>query len=207
MSAEDSVAGWIEQLKNGDKAAVEKLWQRYRERLVQSARSGLRGWPCRVADEEDVTQDAMLSFWRRAVAGRFPDLRDLESLWHLLSVIVKRTAIDQRQHERRKKRGGGWVRHEPTRGNGAGDARHSEVSQLHRCEGREAAPDQAVAARDACHQLLGGLPDPQLRCIVLLKLHAYTNEEIAELLGCARSTVARKLSRIRQIWLSRLRAW
>ena len=49
-------------------------------------------------------------------------------------------------------------------------------------------------------RLLGRLGDEQLRQIALDRMDGYTTEEIAERLGCARRTVARRLDLIRQTW-------
>ena len=49
-------------------------------------------------------------------------------------------------------------------------------------------------------RLLGRLGDDQLRQIALDRMEGYTTEEIADRLGCARRTVARRLDLIRQTW-------
>ena len=85
----------------------EKLWRRYFEALVRLARDRLRGAPRAMADEEDAALDAFDSFVRGAARGRYPRLDDRDDLWRLLVVITERKAIDQAQHERRQKRGGG----------------------------------------------------------------------------------------------------
>jgi len=43
-------------------------------------------------------------------------------------------------------------------------------------------------------------PSQRLRQILLWKLEGYTDPEIAHLQGCARKTVAAKLSLIRSLW-------
>jgi DNA-binding CsgD family transcriptional regulator len=44
------------------------------------------------------------------------------------------------------------------------------------------------------------LSDQSLRQIAIWKLDGYTNQEIAERLGCALRTVQRKLERIQAYW-------
>ena len=44
------------------------------------------------------------------------------------------------------------------------------------------------------------IPRESLEKIVLMKLEGFTNEEIAEQLGCVTRTVERKLERIREKW-------
>ena len=54
---------------------------------------------------------------------------------------------------------------------------------------------------DECRQLLGRLRDDSLRVVANLRLEGYTNEEVAERLGCSLRSVARKLELIRRTWL------
>ena len=84
MSIDEAVTQWIEQLKEGDSAAAEKLWQRYFQQVVEQARRKLQGASAAMADEEDVAVSAFKSFCNAAREGRFPDLRDRDDLWRLL---------------------------------------------------------------------------------------------------------------------------
>jgi RNA polymerase sigma factor (sigma-70 family) len=161
------------------------LWERYCLRIVRLARKALRDAPRRVADEEDVALDAFDSFCRGVEQGRFPRLMDRNNLWALLVVLTERHAHDLRTHEARLKRGGGI---EPD-------------EQLY--EGLPAPdPTPAFAAEVAeeCRRLLGQLGDAELRRIATMKLEGFTNDEIAEQLGCVRSTVERRLRLIRTLW-------
>ena len=94
MSSGDSVTQWIDQLKAGERDAVQKLWEAYFERLVALARQKLRGAPRWAADKEDVALSAFDSFCRAAERGRFPQLSDRDDLWHLLVVLTARKACD-----------------------------------------------------------------------------------------------------------------
>ena len=109
-----SITRWIEDLKGGEREALDRLWGRYFGQLVTLARSRLR--PGRagqaVADEEDAALSALNSLWERAAGGRLPDLRGRDELWRLLVVITARKAIRQVEREGRKKRGGGRVLNE-----------------------------------------------------------------------------------------------
>jgi hypothetical protein len=86
-SSDGSVTRWFGPLQAGDPTAVEQLWQRYYHRLAGLARTKLPGAVRRVADEEDVASSALASFCRRAGEGRFPDVRDRDSLWRLVAVL------------------------------------------------------------------------------------------------------------------------
>jgi hypothetical protein len=94
MSEDGSISGWINQLKAGDDAAVQKLWQAYFQRLVALARAKLRGVPRRAEDEEDAALSAFDSFCRGAEQGRFPQLNNRDDLWRLLVLITSRKAYD-----------------------------------------------------------------------------------------------------------------
>src|SRR5205809_635100 len=74
MSSAASVTHWIRQLRAGDQAAAQQLWERYFHRLVGLARKKLQHARRRAADEEDVVQIAMNSFFRGVQDGRFPQL-------------------------------------------------------------------------------------------------------------------------------------
>ena len=58
MSSVGSVSQWLRGIKEGDEAHLGKLWQRYWPKLVSLARTKLRDTPSRIADQEDVAQEA-----------------------------------------------------------------------------------------------------------------------------------------------------
>src|SRR5262249_27853021 len=106
MTSTGSVTHWIGQLKAGDPAAAQKLWEGYFRKMVELARQKLQGLPRRAADEEDVALSAFHSFCRGARGGRFPQVGDRNSLWPLLVAITAHKAIDLLRYEHRRKRGG-----------------------------------------------------------------------------------------------------
>jgi DNA-directed RNA polymerase specialized sigma24 family protein len=195
MSSGDSVTQWIDQLKAGERDAVQKLWEAYFERLVALARQKLRGTPRWAADEEDVALSAFDSFCRRAAQGRFPQLLDRDDLWQLLVVLTARKACNLAQHEQRQKRGGGRVRHAS-----ALPAEAGEGSAFADLIGREPDPAFAAQVADECGRRLDDLGDEQLRAVAVWKMEGYSNEEIAAKLGRSLPTVERKLALIRSIW-------
>jgi DNA-directed RNA polymerase specialized sigma24 family protein len=48
------------------------------------------------------------------------------------------------------------------------------------------------------------LPLPEIQQVALLKVDGYTNDEIAQQLGCTRRTVQRRLNLIRDVWAEEL---
>jgi DNA-directed RNA polymerase specialized sigma24 family protein len=181
---ERSVTQWIGPLKAGDAVAAENLWRRYFEALVRMARARLRRSVRSAADEEDVALSAFDSFCRGAARGRYPRLDDRDDLWRLLAVITERKAVDQAQREGRLKRGGDHVL-EPI---------DADVASP------EPTPEMAAIMVEECRRLLGRLRDDSLRQVAWLRMEGYSNEEVAERLGCSLRTVARKLELIRRTW-------
>jgi DNA-directed RNA polymerase specialized sigma24 family protein len=197
MSADGSISRWISQLKRGDEAAAQKLWEGYFHRLVALARAKLRGVRRRAEDEEDAALSAFDSFCRGAEQGRFPQLNNRDELWRLLVLITARKACDLAQREGRLKRGGGQVRGDSAlRDPAAGDGQPGweEVA------GAGPTPEFAAQAVEEYRRLLGQLGDDELRSIAVWKMEGHTNQEIADRLGCALPTVERRLRLIRKTW-------
>lgn len=202
MATEDdgSVTRWIVGLKAGDDAAAQPLWERYFARLVQLARAKLRATrrPGAVEDEEDAALSAFNSFCAGAARGRFPLLSDRDDLWRLLVVITARKACAQVQRRTRRKRGGGLNVYDESALPG------SETDELPAgldlMAGSEPTPEFAAMVAEEYRRLLDGLNDDGLRQVALDRMEGYTNDEIADRLGCARRTVARRLDLIRKIW-------
>jgi DNA-directed RNA polymerase specialized sigma24 family protein len=194
MSSPDPVTHWISQLKAGDRAAVQPLWEHYFRRMVRLARQRLRAAARRVADEEDVALSAFASFCRGAAQGRFPQLTDRDSLWSHLFYYTIRKASHLIRSECRQKRGGGKVQDEASLP--GPDADSSPVPLL----SREPTPEFAALIAEEYQLLLERLPDARLRSVAQWKLEGYTNDEIAVRLGCVRRSVERMLQLIRRIW-------
>jgi RNA polymerase sigma factor (sigma-70 family) len=198
MSSLGSVTTWVEQLRAGDRAAAQRLWERYFPRLVGLARQKLRGLPRRAADEEDVALSAFDSFCRGAERGRFPRLEGGDDLWALLVVITAGKAIDLRERETRQKRGGGRVGGDSVLDELLGD--EDGAAGVGQVVGAEPTPALAAQVAEEFRRLLTLLPGDELRTVALRKMEGYTNAEIAIELGCADATVERRLKLIRSVW-------
>lgn len=195
-----SVSGWIGDLKAGDRAAAQPLWERYFVRLVQLARARLKTArrPGIVEDEEDAALSAFHSFCEGAEKGRFPRLSDRDDLWKLLVVITARKARAQRLRQTRQKRGGGRVVEAADLA--AAGSTDDDGDLFARVISEEPTPDFAAMAAEEYRRLLDRLGDDELRKVALDRMEGYTNDEIADRLGCARRTVARRLEFIRRLW-------
>jgi DNA-directed RNA polymerase specialized sigma24 family protein len=197
VSAEGSITVWIQQLKAGDREAVQHLWEVYFQRLVHLTRHLLQGVPRRAADEEDVALSAFDSFCRGAEGNRFPQLLDRDDLWQLLVVIAARKASNLRRSERTQMRGGGHVQNLSALAGGEATELGPAFAQL---ISREPDPEFAAGVADACRHLLQQLDSEELRSVAVWKMEGYRNEEIAAKLDCAVSTVERRLRVIRTLW-------
>ena len=199
MPSAESVTIWIHQLKEGERAAVEKLWESYFPRLVRQAQDWLRRTSVKVVDAEDIALSAFKSFCLRAEQGRFPKLFDRDDLWQLLVVIAFRKACDQVKHEARRQPPNGRVLHASTLSAAGGEDAEAIFTRL---ISREPDPQFAAQTAEEYRRLLAKLEDEQLRQIAEMKLAGYTNVEISQRLRPRRSvvTIERKLARIRRIW-------
>ena len=198
-SSGGSVTRWIGAIKAGDGAAFNKLHERYFARLARLARKRAeRGRAISAdADEEDVANSALNSFFEGVERGRFPQLDGRDNLWQLLVVITERKATKQALRQGRLKRGGGRVHNEADL---AGEAQTDVCTPLKQAVGREPSPEFAAMMAEECARLLDLLRDDTLRQVAIKKMEGYTNDEIAAQLGFVRQTIARKLELIRRTW-------
>jgi RNA polymerase sigma factor (sigma-70 family) len=192
---EGSISRWLEGLKAGEAADIERLWDRYFHRLVGLAGTRLMSHARRDYDEEDIALSAFHSFCDRVGRGQFPQLNDRGDLWRLLATITARKAIQRIREQTRQKRGGGHVV-----GESAIMGPDSVGEGMAQVLGREPAPEEAAQFNEDVEHLLDALGDAKLRTIALRKLEGYSAAEIAGQLGISARTVDRKLELIREIW-------
>jgi DNA-directed RNA polymerase specialized sigma24 family protein len=199
-----SITRWLGDLKEGDQAAAQPLWERYFARLVVVARGKLKRMRRTTADEdeEDAALSAFNSFCAGAAQGKFPKLADRDDLWRLLVVITARKAIAQAARQGRKKRGSGRLVHEATLFGKDLDVADGSLAGLEQIAAAGPTPEFAAMIAEECQRLLDALNDDDLRRVAISRMEGYNNDEIAEQLGCARRTVARRLDLIRQTWLA-----
>jgi DNA-directed RNA polymerase specialized sigma24 family protein len=196
VSQENSVTIWIGGVKAGDGADIQRLWDRYFQRLVRLAGARLPAHCRRAFDEEDIALSAFQSFCDRAGRGQFPRLNDRDDLWRLLATITVRKALDTMRHQTRRKRGGGQVLGESALL--VGEETDGEV--VAEILGREPSPEAIAEFADDYARFLARLEDPALRSVALRRLEGHSTPEIARALGVSTKTVERKLQLIRAIW-------
>ena len=195
MPSEGSVTHWITQLKAGDEQAAQKLWERYVEQLLERASSKLGPAPRRAADEEDVVQAAFVNLFLGVRNGRFPRLNDRHDLWQVLVLLTDRRATDQlRRTGRHQSIEVGESKLSTTPGSQSDQAGLAQIAD------QAPTPEFAAGMAEECQRLLDSLGDETLRDVAVWKMEGYSNDEIAERLGCVTRTVERKLDMIRQRW-------
>jgi DNA-directed RNA polymerase specialized sigma24 family protein len=194
MASPPSVTTWIGKLRVGDRDAAGPLWDRYFARLVEVARTKLRGTARGAADEEDVALSAFHSLCHHA--DRFPELFDRQDLWQILVMLTARKAWRERRRQQASKRGG---RREDENKARAGAALLDRV-ELDEIIGSEPDPQFVAMVAEHFQTLLDVLPNEELRTIVRLRMENHTCAEIAENLGRSQRTIVRKLEVIRTFW-------
>ena len=197
-SFHDSVTAWIGDLKEGQDAASQKIWERYFERLVRVASRQLGAAPRRIADEEDVALSVFDTLCKGAAAGRFDQLQDRDDLWKLLTAIAGMKSVDQIRRQTAKKRGGEDVRGESiVAGAGA-----NQIGGFDQFVHEEPTPEFLAVMEEQQQAMFRALPDESQRNVARLRFEGYSNEEIAQQLGTSLRSVERKLKVIREIWTS-----
>lgn len=180
-----SVTRWLNELHEGCDVAAGLLWEFLHKRLLGLAHKELDQRVQTGFDEEDVALSAFDSLCRAIQGGRY-DIGDRDELWRLLAVITVNKARRRVRDENRLRRGGGHKRHD------------SDVLETLMC----AQPDvgATLMMREECHRLLAMLKKRDVQMVALLKVEGYTNEQIAQQLGCSRRAVQRRLNIIRRLW-------
>lgn len=193
MSFQGSVTNLIERLGSGEENAAQAIWDRYFPRLIELARTKLRGTVLPGADAEDVALSAIHTFFQAAARKNIPQVRNRDDLWRTLVLITAGKAIDHRRRQQSRKRGGPISSDHPRAGRLISE-------ELEAVVGNEPDPLFAAQIAEEFESLLGLLADEGLREIALSKLEGYSNEEIAAQLGCSERTITRRLTVIRRTW-------
>ncbi len=177
----------IQGLRAGDRQVVQEFCDQYGALLHQLADKHLGEGLRRQVDPEDVVQSVCRTFLRRARDGEF-QLEDSESLWRLLCAITLTKVREQTRFHLCQKRGLDQERPlSPLSGDDSGCG-FAPVAP-------GPSPAEAVAFADQFQQVLAGFEEEERR-LTELKLQEFTNDEVAERLGCSERTVRRILKRV-----------
>jgi RNA polymerase sigma-70 factor (ECF subfamily) len=186
MTANDSFAALMRDLRAGDEDAARNVFQRFARRLIALARARLGDRLARKEDPEDVLQSVFRSFFLRCQDGGF-EFDSWASLWSVLLLITLRKCGNHLQHFQAARRridreivpvgfgdsSPGWLATDP-----------------------EPTPEQAAVLTETVEMLLRRL-EARDREILTLHLQGCDAPEISARIGRARRTVRRVLDRIR----------
>ena len=197
LSSGDPVSIWIEQLRNSDEQAAEKLWNHFVQRLHEAARKKLNPKSRPVYNEEDAAQSAFHSVCKGITAGRFPNLRDRESLLRLLLVITSRKIAHRHRYDHQLVRD---VRRNVVNNVFTESSDETVAFGVERLAAREPTPEFAAEFAETCEHLFSRVDDTRLREIVTLRMEGYSDSEIGSRLDCSRRTVQRSLEVVRRLW-------
>ena len=181
MDSDDPITQWLADLQSDERAAAEKLWQRYWRRVAGMARKVLGARAGGGADEDDVAQSVFRTFFLRAQDGQFPQLEDRQDLWNLLVTITIRKAIKTKRRQ---------LRQAP-----AVDNLHLIGEELSEPPG----PDVAIILQDEINRLVGMLDETSQKVTGLL-MEGYSNKDAADACGVSIATIERKRKLIRETW-------
>ena len=193
MSNETNVTHWIARLANPEheSEAARKIWDHCIDRLVLEASRRLRSFerPALVSPD-DVAVSAFANFWQKAKQGKFPDLKDRDSLLGLLLRMTQQKAFDHVRYWRRQRRQdqGQSVLKDP-------DGETRDVCDF---LGDSPSPQSIAIMTEQFQRILQLLDDPSLpeglSELALLKLKNYSNGEIAAELGWSLRKVERRVA-------------
>ncbi|MFO0844743.1 MAG: ECF-type sigma factor [Gemmataceae bacterium] len=189
MSSQDSFAGLMQRLRDGEDEAAREVFVRFARRLVGLARQHLDGRLAAKVDPEDVVQSAYKSFFVRHREGDL-QVGSWDGLWGLLTLITLRKCADRAAYYRAGKR---------DLGREAARAAEDDTAMDHLAIDREPTPHEAAVLAEAVEALFGAVRDPEERAVLEMSLQGHSTTEISEKLGRAERSVRRLRERVRKV--------
>ena len=180
-----SVTQWISDVRLGNEEAASKLWERFGGRLKALARKVVHT-RLKVADEDDLANDALGAFLEAIQKGEYRQLDDREGLWKLLARITINRAKVLVRDEKREKRDYRRTLGEEKLSEGVAAFGQS----------REDSPEADLLFAELMNHFLNIL-DGDLPAIALARMEGRSNREIADSQGVSVPTIERRLRLIR----------
>ncbi len=181
----------IQGLRDGDANVCTDFWMKYGPMLEGVAGKQISNQLQRRVGAEDVVQSACRTFFRRISEGQF-ELPDSDALWRLMCAITLTKARRAARDQNRQKRGMDREQYidatAPDQSTGGFEL-----------AGQGEAPVEAVEVADQLRAVLEGLGEQECQ-ILDLKLQQFTNDEIADKIGCSERTVRRLTKKIQDRW-------
>ena len=192
MAAPTSTFGLLERIRQGDRAAFDLLFDKYRRRLAILIYYKLDPRVRQAADVDDIMQETLLRAFRSI--GTF-QYRTPGSFLSWLSRIADHVLVDTVRFEGRERRNGGERVPFRSDSNPAG----LEPADSH-------TPSRVLAEQEEYASLLArldNLPEQYREVILLAKVEGLSTSEVAERLGKSRESTAlllhRAVARLRRI--------
>ena len=183
---EIAVTRWANDLREGNSAAADSLWEYLEPRLINLGKRQMQSISKACSDEEDLAQSAFYALCSSIQDGRYQDLADRDEIWKLLVTIALNKFRKRIRHQTAQRRGG--------------KMQQKEFDTLLNSEANTLTAEQSTLLKEECERLLDVLGNDEFRKVALLKVEGYTNNEIANALQCTRRTVQRRLEFIRTVW-------
>jgi len=180
---------WIDGIRAGDADSINAFWNEYGAALMRLADQNIQERLRRRVDPEDVVQSAIRTFLRRAQEGQF-ELDGDDGAWRLICAITLNKARQQARRHLRKKR---------TLDQEVYLAHSDDTSapQAANVPGEEPTAEDAAVLVDLVEQLLAQSQNEHEQQIIALRLQDFTNDEIANQVGCSERTVRRIIVQLR----------
>jgi RNA polymerase sigma-70 factor (ECF subfamily) len=184
----DRFEAMVRGLVAGDQQAYFEFWELYGKRLKGFVDNRFPSPLKPRMEPEDLVQSACRSFFLRATSGRL-EISDGESLWRLLCAIsLNKLKMKYRFHSA--------VKRDLKRERDLGDDQGASSPAYYEPAAKGSLPDDAAMFAEQLEQVLNTLSDFEQQ-IVRLKLEEFTNEEIADKLGCSERTLRRNVHKLR----------
>lgn len=196
--SDQSVTGWLVDLRHGGETVAGRVWDRYFQKLVRLAQGHLRNSETRVEDEEDVALSVLHSLCAGAASDRFAQIGNRHELWVLLATMTHRKCVNRIRRNVAQKRGGGQVVGEADMAAASGPAEGMTLDDL---ESVAPTAETLAVLQEDYEQLMQLLRNEELRHVAEWRMEGHSTAEIAEKLNLSERSVRRKLDLIRDTWL------
>jgi RNA polymerase sigma factor (sigma-70 family) len=176
-----------------DPEAMKLIMERYLEDLIRYIARRCDATALPGEGPEDLAQETLNSFWKRASAGRFPKLKDRNGLRKLLCTIAKRKVAHRVRDAGRLKRGGDGVLNATDADAWVSEDRDNVLDTL---ASREPLPEVHAIADETVAAARAAIGNQKLLPVFDLWMADLTQSEIAGIMKVSVTTVGRRMAEI-----------
>ncbi len=157
---------WIAQIKNGDRAALDRVYTTYRDEFITWMRFS---YSCSENDALDVFQDSVIVLYRQIMSGKIVELKS--SLKTYLFGVAKRVWLDRNKRQKIKT---------------------NDIENYHHLQTNEMAVTEQLNERQlVMKELLSKLREPCRSIIHLFYYRKFSLESIAQEMNYSSKDVAK----------------